>query len=263
VEAPPSKDTHDKHHGKDTHGKDTHDKSHHKWSPAPALADVESGAATLHEGQKGGSVRHVQRLLAIDTDGEFGAGTRAAVVDFQHHHHMKRHDGTIDAHTLRILTKHPVGSLDGESSMGSAQRQRILSVARSASINRHPDGMCYFHVCHFIIDCGGYGKIKNPYSQFTNEQRAEAHDFADLMNSKAGERWGLERLSINNPYDAPSGSLVVVKAGSPGTSNKTAGDIAVADGHGNFYNGGMMGYSGRAGWEAAPHAKLLGCFVPK
>ena len=31
---------------------------------------------------------------------------------------------------------------------------------------------------------------------------------------------------------------------------------------GNFYNGGMMGYSGRAGWNAAPHAKLLGCYVP-
>jgi hypothetical protein len=27
--------------------------------------------------------------------------------------------------------------------------------------------------------------------------------------------------------------------------------------------GGVMGYSGREGWNAAPHAVLLGCFVPR
>jgi len=49
----------------------------------------------------------------------------------------------------------------------------------------------------------------------------------------------------------------------PGPSNPTAGDIAIADGHGAFYNGGMMAYSGRAGWNASPRAKLLGGYVPR
>ena len=255
AQAPPPGGHHDGAHGG---GKPPHD----HWSPAPPLEDVKSGKATLHEGEKGGSVRHVQKLLAVDTDGEFGPQTKAAVLHFQHQHHMKRHDGVIDAHVLDILTKHPVGSIEGETSHGSAQRQRMLSTARGASAGRRPDGRCYFHVCHFIIDCGGYGKIKNPYTQFPSGALPEAHDFADFINSQGPARWGLERLSISNPYDAPPGAIVVVKAGSPGTADPTAGDIAIADGHGEFYNGGLMGYSGRAGWNAAPRAKLLGAYIP-
>jgi peptidoglycan hydrolase-like protein with peptidoglycan-binding domain/GH24 family phage-related lysozyme (muramidase) len=246
---------------KDPHAQDLHD--HGKWKSAPPLADVEHGKATLHEGQKGGSVRHVQRLLGVDTDGEFGPATRAAVLDFQHHHHMQRHDGRIDAHTLNILTKHPPGSIEGESAKGAEHRQRMLNVARSDSAGKAPDGRCYFHVCHYIINCGGYGKITNPYSQFTDAQRAEAHDFADLMNSGGAQRWGLERLSMTSPYHAPPGSLVVVKAGSPGTADRTAGDIAVADGHGKFYNGGLMGYGGPQKWDSSPTAHLLGVYVPR
>jgi peptidoglycan hydrolase-like protein with peptidoglycan-binding domain len=259
VEAPAGGDKHGGSHDTGAHGGGKH---HDKWSPAPPLEDVKSGKATLHEGEKGGSVRHVQKLLAVDTDGEFGPATRAAVLRFEHEHHMKRHDGVIDAHTLDILTKHPVGSLAGESHEGSAQRSRMLSVARGASAGRRPDGRCYFHVCHFFIDCGGYGKIKNPYTQFPASALPVAHDFADFINAQGPARWGLERLGISNPYDAPAGAIVVVKAGSPGTSNPTAGDIAIADGSGNFYNGGLMGYSGRNGWAASPHARLLGCYVP-
>ena len=32
----------------------------------------------------------------------------------------------------------------------------------------------------------------------------------------------------NNPYNAPRGAIVVVKAGTPGTAHPVAGDIAVA-----------------------------------
>lgn len=236
--------------------------AHGKWSPAPALAAVQSGTATLHEGEKGPAVKHVQQLLAVDTDGEFGPTTRAAVLAFENQHHMERHDGVIDAHTLALLTKHPVGSLDGESHNGSAQRDKLLGIARAGSEGRRPDGRCYFHVCQFLVQCGGYGKIKNPYTQFPGSALPEAHDFADFINSQGPARWGLERLSISNPYDAPAGAIIVVKAGSPGTANPTAGDIAVADGHGNFFNGGMMSYHGRAGWEASPRAHLLGAYVP-
>jgi peptidoglycan hydrolase-like protein with peptidoglycan-binding domain len=224
---------------------------------------VKIGAATLHEGERGAAVKDVQRLLAVNVDGEFGPATRAAVIDFQREHHEERHGGVIDAHTLALLIKHPAGSIAGESHDGSAQRQKMLGIARSGSAGRRPDGRCYFHVCQFLIQCGGYGKIKNPYTQFPSGALPEAHDFADLMNSHGPARFGLERLSINSPYDAPAGSIVVVAAGSPGTANPTAGDIAIADGHGAFYNGGMMSYSGRAGWNASPRAKLLGCYVPR
>jgi peptidoglycan hydrolase-like protein with peptidoglycan-binding domain len=262
-------DGHGGNHGTGNHGTGNHggnhggDHGHGEWSPAPSLAEVKSGQAILHVGEQGSAVKHVQHLLAVDADGKFGPATRAAVLELQHEHHMKRHDGKIDAHTLDILTKHPLGSVEGESRNGAAQRARMLAVARSASQGRRPDGRCYFHVCQFLIQCGGYGKITNPYNQFPAGALPEAHDFADLMNGGAAARFHIERLSVSNPYDAPSGSIVVVKAGSPGTHHPTAGDIAIADGHGQFYNGGMMSYSGRAGWEAAPHAKLLGAYIPK
>jgi len=83
------------------------------------------------------------------------------------------------------------------------------------------------------------------------------------MNSRGPAHFGLERVSIHNPYDAPAGAIVVVAAGSPGTHHPTAGDIAIAGGDGAFYNGGLMGYSGRAGWDASPRARLLGCYIPR
>jgi lysozyme len=257
------------------HGHGTHDDGGHgkggkggkkadgDWEPAPALAEVKSGAATLHKGEEGGSVRHVQKLLAVETDGKFGPATREAVADFQREHHMQRHDGAVDAHTLEILEKHPVGSVQGESRDGAAQRSKMLGIAHSGSAGRRPDGRCYYHVCQFLVQCGGYGKIRNPYTQFPSQYLPEAHGFADLMNSRGPEHFGLERLSMSSPYNAPSGSIVVVAAGSPGTHHPTAGDIAIADGHGNFYNGGMMGYSGPAGWNASPRAKLLGVYIPR
>ena len=41
-------------------------------------------------------------------------------------------------------------------------------------------------------------------------------------------------------HHLPITAIVVVRAGTPGTANPVAGDIAIADPD-NFYNGGMMG----------------------
>lgn len=253
-------DRDDDHEKDKDHGKDKGD--HGEWTPAPPLDDVKEGVATLHLGHQGGSVRHVQKLLGVETDGKFGPGTRSAVRDFQHERDMKLHNGTVDGHTLHIIEKHPAGSVEGESREGSAQRQRLLSIAESGGAGR-PDGKCYMHVCQFLVRCGGYGRIKNPYTQFPGWALPLAHNFADLMNSQGPGHWGLDRLSISNPYDAPAGAIVVVKAGSPGTAHPTAGDIAVADGNGRFYNGGLMGYSGREGWKHSPTAHLLGAYIPR
>jgi peptidoglycan hydrolase-like protein with peptidoglycan-binding domain len=170
--------------GHGSHDHATHGAHHGKWSPAPSLVEVKSGAATLHEGEEGPAVKHVQHLLAVDADGKFGPATRAAVRAFEHDHHMQRHDGQIDAHTLHLLTKHPVGSVEGESHNGSAQRARLLGIARAGSAGRRPDGRCYFHVCQFLVQCNGYGKIRNPYHQFPASALPEAHDFADFINGQ-------------------------------------------------------------------------------
>ena len=234
-----------------------------KWAAAPSIDAVKKGTATIKEGERGPAVKEVQNLLAITADGEFGAMTKAAVVEFQRAHKESLHDGVVNAHTLELMIKHPAGSVKGESGNGSSQRARMLSIARGGSEGRRPDGRCYYHVCQFLIECHGYGKITNPYTQFPSGDLPVAHDFADLMNSKEGQRFGLERLGLHNPYDAPPGAIIVVKAGSPGTANPTAGDISIADGHGNFFNGGMMSYGGREGWNSAPRAVLLGCYIPK
>ncbi len=237
--------------------------SHGEWLPAPSLEAVKRGEATLHEGERGPSVREVQGLLAIEVDGKFGPQTRHAVIDFQRRHRCERHDGVIDAHTLSLLIKHPVGSVDGESHRGEVQRHKLLNIARQKSEGKQPDGFCYMHVSEFLVQCNGYGKIKNPYTDPDFQgYLAEAHDFADLMNTRTPRHFGLEHVAISSPYSAPFGSIVVVKAGSPGTFDPTAGDISIADGHGNFYNGGEMSYGGRADWNASDDAKLLGCYVP-
>jgi lysozyme len=236
--------------------------AHSQWSRAPTLDAVRSGAATLHEGERGLAVKHVQFLLAVDTDGEFGPVTRAAVVHFEKQQHLERHDGVIDAPTLASLTHHPVKGVEGESGKGSAQREKLLGIARAGSEGRKPDGLCYSHVCDFLAKCNGYGKIKDPRQQFPPGALPLAHDFADFINAQGPKQWGLERLSISSPYDAPPGAIVVVKAGSPGTSDPTAGDISVAGGDGHFFNGGMMKYGGREGWDTSPRARLLGAYVP-
>lgn len=100
-----------------------------------------------------------------------------------------------------LLTKHPVGSLGGESHNGSAQREKLLGIARAGSEGRRPDG-----------------KIQNPYTQFPSSALPDAHDFADFINSQGPERWDLERLSISNPYDAPPGAIGDLCNGIQGTT---------------------------------------------
>ncbi len=78
-----------------------------KWTDAPALADVKSDKAHLRQGMEGGSVRHIQKLLGIETDGKFGADTRRAVADFQRSHKLDVGDsaGSVGPKTLAALEK--------------------------------------------------------------------------------------------------------------------------------------------------------------
>ena len=89
-----------------------------------------------------------------------------------------------------------------------------------------------------------------------------AHQFADYLN--AGQRWkqmGLKKLNLDNPYKAPPGAIIVVRAGTPGTHHPTAGDIVVAAGHGRFLNDGEMGYGGPQNFRPGNNY-VLGIYVP-
>ena len=85
--------------------------------------------------------------------------------------------------------------------------------------------------------------------------------FAERVNTNPA-RFGLERLSISNPYEAPEGSIIVVAPGSPGTRHPTAGDIVVKGPGDTFYNDGNMNYRGRSAWPPR-RGGVLGVYRPR
>lgn len=142
---------------------------------------------------------------------------------------------------------------------------RMKSTSKADSQGKAPDGYCYSHVSGYI-DQLGYGGIPAggfdasiPSSYWTY-----AHQFADYLNKDGNAaRLGMQNIQSsvsNNPYNAPAGSIVVVRAGTPGTANPVAGDIAIADG-GNFWNGGAMGYGGSGNFPSS-NTYVLGIYVP-
>lgn len=86
--------------------------------PLPQLASsldaVRTGASALSQGSRGVAVRDLQRLLnatgaTLATDGVFGPGTRAAVVQFQRSAGLTA-DGVVGPATLRALEGRPGGA---------------------------------------------------------------------------------------------------------------------------------------------------------
>lgn len=147
------------------------------------------------------------------------------------------------------------------SERGQRQMQRLESTADNVA-GRRPGGMCYRSVKHHITNAGGYGNIRNIYAdpRFAGAQ-AEARMFAERVNPNPA-RFGLERLSISNPYEAPVGSIIVVAPGSPGTRHPTAGDIVVKGPGDTFYNDGNMNYRGRSAWPPS-RGGVLGVYRPR
>jgi peptidoglycan hydrolase-like protein with peptidoglycan-binding domain len=242
---------------KPTHGGDGFDPGSNKWKPAPALADVKSGKQHLQQGMEGGSVKHVQKLLGIDTDGKFGPGTKKAVSDFQREHHVAQDSlGSVGPKTLAAMEKaaksEGVGSI---SAAGRKQMEALLNVAKAGSEGRRPDGMCLKHVGDFL-DRVTYGKIGHGAAP----RLPMAKDFGNWLNAHYKEK-GLKKLNLDNPYKAPPGAIVVVRAGTPGTHHPTAGDIVVVGRNGHFYNGGEMGYGGSQNFPPGNN-HVIGIFVP-
>ena len=100
---------------------------------------------------------------------------------------------------------------------------------------------CKLHRCN-----GVWWNKKNGFNNCVGSQyHAYAYQFHSAIGSgKCGLKDVKEQYG-NNPYNAPRGALVVVKAGTPGTAHPVAGDIAVASGDGRFWNGGNMAYGGK------------------
>jgi hypothetical protein len=148
------------------------------------------------------------------------------------------------------------------SANGRAQMTRIVSYA-DAHDSGSSDGRCFQYVWGYLYQ-SGYGTIDSYYDA-PNMSSAEARNFAEYFNVKSNaDSYGLQRLPLTNPYDAPVGAVVVVAAGSPGTRHPTAGDISIAAGGGRFINDGPnMGYGGSASYFATHGGRVLGIFVPK
>jgi hypothetical protein len=144
------------------------------------------------------------------------------------------------------------------SPQGQAQMRKLEQIAKGYASGRRPEGWCLKKVEDYL-QTTSYGKIGHG-----NIPRfAYAHDFADYLNQ--GQRYkslGLQKLHIDNPYKAPPGSIIVVRAGTPGTANPVAGDIVVKGYGDHFYNDGEMGYGGSGNFPKGNNY-VLGIYAPK
>jgi peptidoglycan hydrolase-like protein with peptidoglycan-binding domain len=240
-----------------------------RWRPAPSLEDVVKNGKVLREGMQGASVQELQKLLGLPQDGKFGQETKKAVASFQQSAGLtmpKGGEGVLGATTLKALRSG--GGVGGAANVGDIsargreQMRKLLEYAESHNSGASR-GRCFEFVWRYMTSSGsGYGKIQN-HNDASDMPSAYARNFAEYMNQgDNAARWGLRKLNITNPYDAPPGAIVVVGPGTPGTSHPTAGDIAIATGKGRFVNDGPnMGYGEPAHFQR-DGGKLLGVYVP-
>ena len=144
--------------------------------------------------------------------------------------------------------------------------KNLNNEAKQHSQGKAPDGKCYSHVADYI-DAVGFGGINKGH--FNDAIRSAYYSYAYQFAEYLNEGNNAANLCLkndqskysNNPYKAPTGSIVVVRAGTPGTANPVAGDIAVVGGSGNFWNGGEMSYGGSDNFPSS-NDYVLGIYVP-
>jgi hypothetical protein len=83
-------------------------KTTYQWKDSPAIADVQSGKATIFSSMSGNSVIEIQRLLnasgaKLREDGKFGGGTYRALTNFQKKSGTTNQKGVVDADTYNKL----------------------------------------------------------------------------------------------------------------------------------------------------------------
>ncbi|HEX8702724.1 MAG TPA: peptidoglycan-binding protein [Myxococcaceae bacterium] len=237
-----------------------------QWTAAPSVDDVLKNGKQLKLGMQGPAVAQVQQLLGLEADGKFGPATKAAVDAFQKANKLTPPpglEGVVGKTTLEALRKSGGNTgVGGISAQGREQMRKLLEYAEANNTGASR-GRCFEYVWKYMTSNGsGFGKIRN-YNDAADMPSTYARNFAEYMNSNGNaERWGLRRLNITNPYDAPKGAIVVVAPGSPGTAHPTAGDIAIAAGNGRFVNDGPnMGYGDPANF-LRNGGRVLGVYVP-
>lgn len=153
--------------------------------------------------------------------------------------------------------------------ISKAGRRQMDAVVSYAMRNHRGASRGYcFNAVWGYLSSSGYGKIK-AWGDLPGMQSGLARYFADYMNAGQANlnEAGLQRLdtamkpAITNPHDSriPRGAIIVVAAGSTGTSDPVAGDIVIK-GDGRFINDGPdMWYGTSTTWRG----KLLGVYVPK
>jgi len=214
-------------------------------------------------------------LAAGAVTGKYDAATATAVGKFQTQNKLNpgANLGKAGATTITaIATAAASGADTGNiSPNGRKQMARLLAWAKSHN-SGSSHGQCYAYVWKYIMAVG-YGKISGSHFPGSEMGSAYARDFAIYMNKPGiAEKWGLRRLKINNPYDAPAGAIIVVKAGTPGTANPVAGDIAIKSdvkmsrygAPNSFYfinDGPYMNYHDPRRFTQ-DHGVLLGAYVP-
>ncbi|MEB3204774.1 MAG: hypothetical protein VKP57_08740 [Candidatus Sericytochromatia bacterium] len=153
----------------------------------------------------------------------------------------------------------PAGDDGAISERGLAQMKKLVEVARRAVGGKRPGGYCYRAV-HLYLMRAGYGHLRPDSIPWTHTRYAR--QFGEYLNQgDHAARLGLRKLPIDNPYDAPPGSVVVVRPGTPGTRHPKAGDIAIAAGNGKFYNDGNMSYGGPENFPPG-NRHVVGIYAP-
>ncbi len=225
-------------------------------SGAPrSLEEVAAGAA-LESGARGPAVKALQALLGAPQTGAFDDATVDAVKAFQVEAKLTPVSGRVGPTTLAALRARS----EGPSKDAAAQMERLVAIAEANNVGASK-GDCFKFVWRYLVKAQ-YGRIRS-HGDAPQMKSDYARQFAEFMNSgDNAKRWGLRRLSISSPYQAPRGAVVVVGPGTPGTRHAVAGDIAVARGDGTFINDGPRMSYGPPERFAADGGTLLGAYVP-
>jgi hypothetical protein len=128
----------------------------------------------------------------------------------------------------------------------------FAAYAKAQNGGKSPGGMCARGV-RLLMQAHGY-----PGAQLGSMGFISAKQYGYHLNTGNNARAvGLEKLNITNPYDAPPGSIIVIKPGH--NANATHGDINIAVGGGQFINDGNMQLASRGSWSADD---LIGIYAP-
>jgi peptidoglycan hydrolase-like protein with peptidoglycan-binding domain len=207
-------------------------------------------------------------------DGNFGTATETAVREFQTANGIQS-NGIAGRNTWNALVNAGCSSTPSGgtgnlaiSAKGKQQMRDLLSYARGHNSGASR-GRCMEYVWRYMTE-SGYGNL-NDFGDLPGMDGNLARGLPDYLNGSQAhlDEAGLQRLDstlnppITSPHDPriPAGAIIVVAAGSYGTSHPTAGDIVVkGDRPGEFINDGPnMSYGTSSSW----YGQVRGVYVPK